>query len=165
MDQPTNVLNMVDHCKREFSYSVDHFRHLTSRILRQRCLLHFRNRSAHAVECHHRKSLYTPTNRPISSNKPALLFYSPTTCIHIECRDFYFCRVLKPKFKILSKLLLKLNGISSFFHQRTCKTSSNGIGPGILTFSCSLSRSYSPIILSILNSPGIKISRSPFKNV
>lgn len=165
MDQPTNVLNMVDHCKREFSYSVDHFRHLTSRILRQRCLLHFQNRSAHAVECHHRKSLYMPTNRLISNNKPALLFYLPTACIHIECQDFYFCHVLRPKFKTISKLKMKLKEILSNLHQRTCKTMSNGIGPGILTFSCSLSRSYSPIILSILNSPGIKISRSPFRNV
>lgn len=93
---PTSMLDMVNHYIHEFSWLVDHFQRSTSRTLRQRCLWHFQNRLAHAVECHHHKSPYKLTNHPISNSKRALLFHSPLACIRIECLDFYFSRELTP---------------------------------------------------------------------
>lgn len=170
MDRSTIVLDTAHHYKYDVFCLVFHSRRFPSKTFLERLRLYFHSKLVNVVEFHRHTLQSMLTTRPISKNTLVFSFDLLIMCIRIECRDFYFYHELKPSRnnnqKIDSfrgKVHLSLTVDRKCLH--TFSDISNGMGPGILIFSSSLSRSYKPITLSIANSPGIIISRWPFKNV
>lgn len=143
--------------------------HWTNKICHPQCdPLCFRSKQTTVAVRPHHTLPSKQTNRPISNSKLVPLCRSPTMCIRNECQDFYFFHEPKPIWKQVNLDVGWVHNMLEIYISRstnlTLTDKSNGIGPGILIISCSLSRSYNPIILSIMNSPGIRITWFPFKN-
>lgn len=160
--RPTNASSMDLRCTHALSHWAGRHRHSTNNSPRRQCPYSPHGRRGGGAGCPHRTLLSMPPIRPVSIWIPASWSSSSTKCIRIWGQDSCFYRAQGPVKRVSAWDFHRLQWTWVCGHL-TLRVISCLIGPGILIFSCSSWRSYNPIVLPTINSPGINIKRLLFK--